>query len=53
MFKADTGAQANVIPVDTFYETFGNVRLGPPNSYISGYGGQRLKVKGACKLTCK
>lgn len=42
MFKADTGAQANVIPIDTFYETFGSVRLGPPDIDISGYGGHRL-----------
>lgn len=26
--------------------------LGSPDS-ISGYGGQRLKVKGACRLTCR
>ena len=28
-FKIDTGAQANVIPANTFHELFGNVVLGP------------------------
>lgn len=27
--------------------------LGPPDRDISGYGGQRLKVTGACKITCR
>ena len=52
-FKIDTGAQANVIPADTFHELFGNVVLGPQVSRLSGYGGHKLDVKGACKLTCK
>lgn len=52
-FKIDTGAQANVIPADTFHELFGNVVLGPRVSRLSGYGGHKLNVKGACKLTCK
>ncbi|KAL6471840.1 hypothetical protein MHYP_G00204900 [Metynnis hypsauchen] len=52
-FKVDTGAQANVIPANTFHRMFGDVVLGSPDSYISGYGGQRLKVKGACRLTCR
>ncbi|KAL6462444.1 hypothetical protein MHYP_G00288660 [Metynnis hypsauchen] len=52
-FKVDTGAQANVIPANTFHRMFGDVVLGSPDGYISGYGGQRLKVKGACRLTCR
>ena len=52
-FKIDTGAQANVIPANTFHELFGNVVLSPQASKLSGYGGQVLNVKGACRLTCR
>ena len=50
-FKIDTGAQANIIPAHTFHKMFGNKVLNPPDSTISGYGGQRLVVEGSCKLT--
>lgn len=52
-FKIDTGAQANIIPANTFHNTFGNVTLGPQTSRLTAYDGQSLKVKGACKLTCQ
>ena len=52
-FKIDTGAQANVIPADTFHDLFGNVVLSPQASKLSGYGGHVLNVKGACRLTCR
>ena len=52
-FKIDTGAQTSIIPANTFHKLFGNVVLGPPASRLSAYGGQRLEVKGSCKLTCR
>ena len=51
--KIYTGAQANVIPVNIFHKILGNITLGPSDSNISGYGGRRLEVKGACKLACR
>lgn len=51
--KIETGAQANVIAVNIFHKMLGSIALGPSDSNISGYGGQKLEVKGACKLACR
>lgn len=52
-FKLDTGATANVIPARIFKKLFKQVSRAPPTSSLSGYGGEKLDIKGTCQLKCK
>ncbi|KAK7912921.1 hypothetical protein WMY93_013132 [Mugilogobius chulae] len=51
-FKLDTGATANVIPVRLFNRLFKHVKLTPATRSLSGYGGEKLDIKGTCELKC-
>ncbi|XP_041867384.1 uncharacterized protein K02A2.6-like [Melanotaenia boesemani] len=52
-FKLDTGASANVIPVRLFKRLFPHVKLTPATRPLSGYGGEKLDIKGTCELKCR
>uniref|UniRef100_A0A1A8L2U7 Gypsy retrotransposon integrase-like protein 1 n=1 Tax=Nothobranchius pienaari TaxID=704102 RepID=A0A1A8L2U7_9TELE len=52
-FKLDTGATANVIPARLFKKRFKQVSLAPPTRTLSGYGGEKLNIKGTCQLKCR
>ena len=52
-FKLDTGSQANVIPERIFSQLHSRAPLGQPERHLSAHTGDKLGVRGRCKLKCK
>lgn len=52
-FKLDTGAQVNIIPLREYASLKEECTIQPTSRRLTGYGGEKLMVKGTCTLTCK
>ena len=51
-FKIDTGAEANVMPVDLFQKIVPRPELKETKQILVAYGGTRIPVLGICMLSC-
>ena len=52
-FKLDSGSQVNVIPERIFGQLQYSAPLEQPERHLSAYTGDKLEVRGRCKLKCK
>lgn len=52
-FKLDTGAQVNVIPLREYDSLKDECKIQPTSRRLTGYGGEKLAVKGTCTLRCR
>ena len=50
-YKIDTGAQCNVIPVESLENISPKLDLQPVNVTLSAYNGSKIPVVGKCSLT--
>ena len=51
-FKLDTGAEANVIPVEVFNQLTNTPTVQPTKTKLTAYGGTTIRPLGTCTLQC-
>ena len=51
-FKLDTGAEANVIPIEVFNQLTNTPQVQPTKTKLTAYGGNTIKPLGTCTLQC-
>ena len=49
-FKLDTGAEANVIPIEVFNQLTNRPKVHPTKTKLTAYGGTTIKLLGKCTL---
>ena len=53
MYKLDTGAEANVLPVTVFNKLSIRPSLQPTTTRLTAYGGSLISAIGTCELNCE
>lgn len=51
-FKLDSGADANILPMDVWNTIEGKSRLEKTSTILQAFGGQKIVPKGVCSFTC-
>ena len=51
-FKLDTGAEANVIPIEVFNQLTNTPQVQPTKTKLTAYGGNTIRPLGTCTLQC-
>ena len=50
--KLDTGAEANIIPIEVFNQLTNRPKVHPTKTKLTAYGGTTIKPLGTCTLQC-